>query len=652
MRHMKTISGRFNLFIIVLAGLILISSVCYSQISTGKKAGVFSLKDPDGKTYDLSAMEKQPLVILYFFDVDSRPSQEGLLSLDQLVKKYKGTALNVWAVTLSPKNRVSAFIKDTGLNFPVLLDSSDVSKRYNAQTVLPAVCVIGPGLRVLDYFQGGGKTTETMLVRVAERELQQKHTEFARALSSDIIKKDPQNVKAKTVEGYAALKENNLDEAERVFSSLSQKGDEGEVLGKEGLAAVYAKKDQNDKALKLVAELEQRAPDRSFPHVIKGDILYAQNKKKEAGEEYQKAVNKKTAEPYQQAVRYNQMGRLYASSGDYKKARELYDQAVTIDPYYIEGTTNKGLTYEKEGRWDKALESYRQALAINEKDNFASVLVKKAQEMLDIQKDAERKKRMDQLIKDLAERYKGQKKKLEESEDTWTSGPMVLSFVDIQEKGGLAERDGFSIVLTTQLADLLNASGRVRVVERLVIERLLEELNLGSSDLADPETALRLGKVLAARLIGTGSVFYMPQGTLLNLRLIDTETSAIPQVTTRQIDALASLDKELFRLNREILRTVIEKYPLRGYVVKESGDEFIINIGAKQGVVTGTKFDVVEEQEPIKYKARHLKAAPRTIAMVEVVRVEPDMCYVRVLSKERPLKADDKVQEKIEEAAL
>ena len=649
---MKTISRRFNLFIILLAGLILISSVCYSQVSAGKQAGGFSLKDSGGKTYDLSAMKKQPLVILYFFDVDSRPSQEGLLSLDQLVKNYKGTALNVWAITLSPKNKVNAFIKDTGLNFPVLLDSSNVSKRYNAQTVLPAVCVIGPGLRVLDYFQGGGKTTETMLVRVAERELQQKHTEFAKALSSDIIKKNPQNVRAKTVEGYAALKENNLDEAEKVFSSLSQKGTEGEVLGKEGLAAVYAKKDQSDKALKLVAELGQQAPERSFPHVIKGDILYAQNKRKEAGEEYQKAVNKKAAEPYQEAVRYNQMGRLYAGSGDYKKARELYDKAVTIDPYYIEGTTNKGLTYEKEGQWDKALESYRQALAINEKDNFAAVLVKKAQEMLALQNDTERKKRMDALVKDLAERYRGQKKKMDKAEDTWTSGPMVLSFVDFQEKGGLAERDGFSTVLMAQLADHLNASGRVKVVERALIERLLEELNLGSSDLADPETALRLGKVLAARLIGTGSVFYMPQGTLLNLRLIDTETSAIPQVTARQIDAITSLDKELFRLNREILRTVITKYPLRGYIVKESGEEFIINIGVNQGVVSGTKFDVVEEQEPITYKGKHLKAAPRSIAKIEVVRMEPDMCYVRVLSKERPLKADDKVQERIEEAAL
>jgi len=37
---------------------------------------------------------------------------------------------------------------------------------------------------------------------------------------------------------------------------------------------------------------------------------------------------------------------------------------------------------------------------------------------------------------------------------------------------------------------------------------------------------------------------------------------------------------------------------------------------------------------------------------VEVVRVEPDLCHVKILNKERPLKADDKIQERMEEVAL
>jgi tetratricopeptide (TPR) repeat protein len=645
---------RHTIFLIILIiGLIFGVRISYGQLSSGQMAPDFSLKDLKGQTFDLSQMKERSMIILYFFDVDSRPSQEGLLSLNQLAKQYKGTDLTVWAITLSPKEKVTKFIESSGIGFAILLDVSKVSDLYQARQILPTVCTIGPGMKILDYFQGGGKTTETMLVRLAERQLQRKQTLLAKAISDDVIKKNPQNLKAKTVKGYAALKENNLNEAEEVFKDISQKGGQGEVLGKEGLAAIYARKGQPDKALQLAKEVEEKYPDRAYVHVMKGDALYAQDKKKEAEAEYQKATQKKSVEPYHEASRYNQLGRLYAQSGKYQKARELYDQALTMDPYYIEGTTNKGIAYEKEGKWDKALESYRQALALDKSDTFAAVLAKKAQEMLEIQKDIKRKERIDQLVKELATRYQSHRKEeAKKVEDTWTSQPMVLTFVDFQEKGGLNERDGFSTVLMSQLAENLNASGRVKVVERVLIERLLEELNLGSSDLANPETALKLGKVLAAKLIGTGSLFYLPQGTLLNLRLIDTETSAIPQVTTKQIDPQASLEKELFQLNRDILKTVIIKYPLHGYVVKTTDDQIMLNIGSKQGVVLGTKFEVLEEQAPVTYKGKTLQSSPKTIAQLEVVRVEPDICHAKILNKERPLKTDDKVQEKIEEAAL
>ncbi len=275
-----------------------------------------------------------------------------------------------------------------------------------------------------------------------------------------------------------------------------------------------------------------------------------------------------------------------------------------------------------------------------------------AQEMLDLQKDVERKKRMDQLIKELASRYRSQKEARQKGEDTWTSQPMVLSFVDFQEKGGLSERDGFSTVLTAELSDYLNTSGRVRVVERVLMDRLLEELNIGSSDLANPETALKLGRLFAARLIGTGSLSYLPQGTLLSLRLIDTETSAVSHVITKQLAPQASLERELLQLNREILKGVIMKYPLRGYVVKVDGDQVMINLGSKQGVVLRTKFDVLEEQPPVNYKGKVLQASSKTVGQLEVTSVEPDLSFVRVLNKEKSLKADLKIQERIEERAL
>jgi len=174
--------------------------------------------------------------------------------------------------------------------------------------------------------------------------------------------------------------------------------------------------------------------------------------------------------------------------------------------------------------------------------------------------------------------------------------------IDITEKGFMSERDGLSEVLTAELSGMLNGSGRVRVVERAILDRLLAELNLGSSDLADPETKLKLGRVFASRLIGTGSITYLQQGALLSLRLIDSETTEISEVITRQINPAAGLEKQMFQINRDILKTVIEKYPLRGYLVKVLQDEGILNLGSKQGVVKGSRFTVLEEQDAVQYK--------------------------------------------------
>lgn len=635
------------LFILVLS--LCITGAGYSQLKEGKQVPIFSLKGLDGKTYDLEAMKDNPMLIIYFFDATSRPSQESLLTMDQLAKKYKEVDLNVWGVTRSTKTDVADFVKKTNPIFPILLDDSGVSDQYQAKFILPATCIVGPDLTMLDYFQGGGKTTNVMLVRLAERKLQQKQTLLAQALSEEAVKKDPKDSRAKMIKGYAALKSGRIDEAEKTFASMAQEKGQEEILGKEGLAGVYLAKGETGKALKLASDVEKASPNRSYAHAIKGDILYSQNKKEQAEAEYAKAVQNPDAEDFQKAGAYNKLGRLYASLGDFQQSRDLYDQAVQMDPYYVEAMSNKGVTYEKEGQWDKALDMYQKSQRLDNEDAFANALAKRAAEMLALQQDSKNKERVDNLVKELSQRFRSQKKIfMKPPEDTWTSQPMVLSFVDFQETGALSERDGLSVVLTTQLADELNASGRVKVVERVVIERLLDELNLGSSDLADPETALRLGRVLAAKLIGTGSLLHLGDGTMLSLRLVDTETTAIPKVINRELNTGSSFKKNLHRLNREILTTVMTTYPLHAYVVNVNDEKVMINLGSNQGVVMGTRFAVIEEQPPIEYKGKKLQQEPKKVAGLEVISVEPDLSYCRVIEQERPVKADDKVIEKVD----
>jgi tetratricopeptide (TPR) repeat protein len=622
-----------------------------AQPMSGEPAPSFTATGLDGRRHDLNAMAESPMTVLYFFDAGSPASQEGLLRLDEVAEKHRTAGMTVWAITRSSKEKAAAFSRDHQPAFPILLDDGTISDQYDARLILPTVCILGPDRIVLDLLKGGGGSTAVLLARLAERNLQRRETAVAKTLSEEAVKEAPKTADALAVKAYAAVAEGNLEEAEAVSRSLAKLPGEGEILAEEVTATVLAEKGETEAALKTAEAVERKAPDRVQPTRIKADILYAKNQAPAAEAAYREAAGKTEGSDYQKARAKNQYGRFFASLGDYEKARGQYDDAVEIDPYFVEATANKGVTYGRQGQWGQALAAYRKTLAVDGADPFAAALARQAEEMLALGNDASRRERVDKLVKELAERFRQRPAAPgAETGDEWTSRPMIMAFVDFRETGGLSERDGFTEVLALELTRRLNASGRVQVVERVLMERLLEELNLGSSELADPETQLRLGRVLAAKLLGTGSLLHLPAGSLLTLRLIDTETSRVPKIVTRQIPAEA-VDREADALNRMLLRAVIEQYPLQGYVVESDGQTGILNLGERQGVVLGTRFEVLGEARTIEYKGKTLQGAPETVGLVEVTRVAPDFSHVRVLEGGTAVQRDRKVQEKAADAS-
>ena len=136
-----------------------------AQLAVGQPAPAFNLTGVDGKAYDLAQLKNQPMSILFFFDVDSKPSQEGLISLDRLATQYADANMRAWGITRSAMEKASDFAARHRLSIPILMDRADVSDRYQARVVLPTVCILGPGQKILDFLQGGGTSTQIMLVR-------------------------------------------------------------------------------------------------------------------------------------------------------------------------------------------------------------------------------------------------------------------------------------------------------------------------------------------------------------------------------------------------------------------------------------------------------------------------------------------------------
>jgi curli biogenesis system outer membrane secretion channel CsgG len=96
--------------------------------------------------------------------------------------------------------------------------------------------------------------------------------------------------------------------------------------------------------------------------------------------------------------------------------------------------------------------------------------------------------------------------------------------------------------ISRMVASELRKSGRVRLVEREQMNRLLAEQNFSVSDLADASRNIRIGKLLSAEYLVLGEIIDMgPAGMLISVRLVDTTTGEIPSRAEKQ-GTLAAYD--------------------------------------------------------------------------------------------------------------
>lgn len=107
---------------------------------------------------------------------------------------------------------------------------------------------MSPQHKVIETFQGSGKSMEKILLDFAERQIHLGQTDVGREIGENLATENSNNIEANNVIGYAAIEEGDLDKAEKLFSKISDMNGKGEILDKEGLASVFLKKGQTSKA--------------------------------------------------------------------------------------------------------------------------------------------------------------------------------------------------------------------------------------------------------------------------------------------------------------------------------------------------------------------------------------------------------------------
>ena len=129
----------------------------------------------------------------------------------------------------------------------------------------------------------------------------------------------------------------------------------------------------------------------------------------------------------------------------------------------------------------------------------------------------------------------------------------VIDFESIGDDPNIGR--GVTEIVRTELIK----TGKYEVVERALLNKVLEEQRFQVSDLVDPSKAVELGKILGADLILTGSVVKIGTSYTINGRFIDVKTGAARKaeaIRGNEINELTYMSSQLIEiLEKEVKPT-------------------------------------------------------------------------------------------------
>jgi TolB-like protein len=187
-----------------------------------------------------------------------------------------------------------------------------------------------------------------------------------------------------------------------------------------------------------------------------------------------------------------------------------------------------------------------------------------------------------------------------------------IAVLDFQLKGDGFETTDMGAIVAEWFITALVKEGRFEVIERGLLNKILEEQKLGVSGVIDESTATQIGKLLGVKVIISGSVMQFGSILEINSRIIDVQTASI--IAAENVRSMTA--ERLQDLVVQMAAKIIKHFPLEGYVVsRRIGEEMIaIDLGRSAGVKTGMEFIVYKEGKMIKH--------PKTGEVLDVERIQ------------------------------
>lgn len=612
------------------------------EIKAGEAAPHFTLHDLASVKYTSEKETASPTwKVYYFFDIHSSVCRDGLVFLQTILENQKDI-VSIAAITAEDNQQLRDFVKSHSIDLRVLVDADEtVSTVYDALSVFPKTIVVNPSNTIVEVIIGSTGSIQSVLTAVVDNYLLKGQADKAEALlESPVVASAVNSVpeaadKVAATKGYALLKKGSLDQAEQQFQTVQDK-----VLRLEGQTAVDYQRGDSERTAQRIRELLEIAPNNTYAHTLRAKLHFKQGDVEKAMQEYEQAVKGRPSFPWQQAEAANNFGRALAKSDQPDAALTRYDKALSIYPDYVMPLSNKAVVLNREGKYEEAQAALTHAEKQAPDDHVIRLLIEKNNDDLAFSKNYEKQQWVQRMVDKLAKRYRegvSTGKQPAEGEE-WTSRPLTLSLLPLEVHENNPERDGDTIILHQSLIDSLSNLGRGRLLERRVLDKLLEELDLGSSDLVDRKKQLKLGRLLAARLMLAADINQSKDGQYyLSIRMIDTETSEVVGTKNIRIGSLGEMSVLQGEVTDSVSSVLIDKYRFRCKIVSVDGEEVILNLGTASGFPNGIRLQVIKQGEPIVFEGEVLGHKKSRIGEIDIVDVQEKMAFGRLANHQAPV---------------
>jgi len=200
---------------------------------------------------------------------------------------------------------------------------------------------------------------------------------------------------------------------------------------------------------------------------------------------------------------------------------------------------------------------------------------------------------------------------------TLLTGPAAADFqknkiavLDFQMQGKQYQNNDMGAIVAEWLITALVKEGRFDVVERRLLQKVLQEHQLAMSGVVDDSSISELGQVLGVKIIISGAVLHFQNIIEVNARIIDVANGSIIAAESVKSSSAVGLEDLVIQM----AHLIIKDFPLEGYIVRRSGDKVSIDLGKRAGVKVGMRFLAYKEGDVIKH--------PKTGEVLDVEIIE------------------------------